>query len=348
MTEAMKRFWYGFRRIVGGPYFPTARHALLREQGDKELENLGRQGGRSLQLGNDGNRSEHEHEYEDKTITALNQDGSPHPETVIELRRCTIGTCNAKGGRFVLRQCYIRDFVVLGAIEIDAADSCIRKLGISVGYPSLAFAEFRDCVIDEVDVTHNGNRLRVSGNVIFDNVRFARFFELGKNAIHLPHHYRALVEELRKQRNTDAAYVAHAAELSTEESFKGFSAGTLFVRGYEFVSDFGQLLLRPFVLILIVFVASWCVAWIGGTSPNTIDAALLPGWKGQIVESPFWRSLYVASQHIFFPIGIMAKEPLVVVNDKWQKFLLVILSVAAVGLWAAVIVAIRRRLRMEP
>ncbi len=337
MNDLLKRLWFGFRRLIGGPYFPTAHHALLRGRGKQKIAEIEKKGS-PLTLSANSTQTISGGFITTVNITPANQ------QTKVEhiiFKECVIGVCSVTiSGRMTFSKCYIQEIQLNSQVAIDLFDCYVEKIVLQGG--AVGLLDMDGCMVDEIVIN------RIAGNVVLNNVRFARSFEL-PDAIQLPQHYRSFVHELRNRRNTDAAYVVQAAELSIEESFKKFSFGKLFVRGYEYVSDFGQLLLRPLVLIVIAFVSAWWIAWEGGTSPRLFDASDLPGWKGIVANDPVWRASYVAARTVFFfPVGVMIREELAVVNNLWQVGALAIVSTITVGLWAAVIVAVRRRLRMEP
>ena len=344
LQNLLEGLWLGTRRVVGGPYFPKTKHFMLRKDGQAAFNAIGREGAPEKRL----ERNDFPFKKQNARFVSIYQ-AYAADELKITLVDCEVRTLSISRGTTVLQRCAIEKLEVRGPVTLYVRDSYIRNIDMRHPAATFKLVAARNCIFDIVDAPAS-SRPRISGNVLFENVRFARAFEARRHMKELevkalPHCLRQFAKELRAAKNEHAAYHVQAAELSVEASFGPSVWSALPTRLYEYICDFGQDLKRPICLLGVVFMLAFAFAYYGGTVPVPRDLA---GWMYDVTRSRVLSAAYVAALAAISPIAALSKTPFVAPATIWQWVVLKALGVCAFACWAGMFVAVRRRLRLAP
>ncbi|TAM46948.1 MAG: hypothetical protein EPN55_03960 [Gammaproteobacteria bacterium] len=187
------------------------------------------------------------------------------------------------------------------------------------------------------------------GSVSFKDVFFPR--DTKNHLLTGPQPYRNLRAHLRKLENTPAANLFHGAELAVERENDTWT-NQAFSKIYEVLADFGGSVLRPLLWWLLLFALSILVVLNNGGVVKAINEQnVYVGWREVLVSDGIYTSLvsafYVCIQAVVNPLGIFGYKALLIPVSPWVAMWLSFHSVISLVLIALLIVALRRRFKIQ-
>ena len=166
-----------------------------------------------------------------------------------------------------------------------------------------------------------------------------------------PQCYRNMRAHLRKLENTTAANLFHAVELAVEREKDSWTNRTI-SRLYEWFSDFGGSILRPFLWLVLFFCGTLLIVTNCDCVVPAFDShEMTIGWRAflteESIEAKWAAALYIVFQSILNPLGIFGHKSLVIPKQPWVAIWLAIHSAISLLLTALAITAIRRRFKLQ-
>jgi len=272
-----------------------------------------------------------------------------HTDAHLTLQNLRIGELLAHSGNASLSfvNCDIGRLYIAGntGTDVRARDLNIGVLEIA-GYSLAHFEMTAGCILD-LKCTPPGGDNPFTGTVLFHKVFFPR--DRKNYLLKGPQPYRNLRHHLRSLENAQMANLIHSAELAVERQDDEWP-NRLIGWFYQLFSDFGSSALRP--LLWLVGFAGVSFVWTYKSAGAVLASAeKLEGWQKIFLRTDcageLLRSLYLAFQPVANPIGIFAKEPLLLARFPSLAVWLSIQGVLSVILIALAIFAIRRRFKIS-
>jgi hypothetical protein len=243
-----------------------------------------------------------------------------------------------------LINCNVRDLYANSmAAEVRLIHSNVGTLHINSG--ALKRYEMRAGSLLNVDCPPPGANNPFTGTVSFaPDV----FFPRKRNAYILPgpQPYRNMRYHLRSLENAQMANLIHSAELAVERADDTLT-NKVVSHVYEVMSDFGSSVLRPFLWMVLLYVASVCAILF---SDGAALASKPIGWQRILVDptcGEYARAFYLALQPVVNPIGILGPRSLLVPQYAPLAAWLSVQGFLGLILLALLIFAIRRRFKIQ-
>jgi len=165
--------------------------------------------------------------------------------------------------------------------------------------------------------------------------------------------YRNLRHHLRALHNTNTANLFHAAELTVERE-RGSWTENLVSRLYEYFTDFGNSILRPFLWWLLLIAATTLCALHSDGGLVAADPTAKPvGWP---VTSDLYadnelavliRASYASLSAAINPFGLFGSKSLLIAQSPWLAAILTAEQILSAVLITLIIFAIRRRFKIQ-
>lgn len=192
------------------------------------------------------------------------------------------------------------------------------------------------------------NESPFTGSVVFQDVFLARnskdFYIKG------PQPYRNLRTHLLKLENGPAVNLVHAAEQALErEKDTGFNK--ILSHLYEWFSDFGSSALRPFLWFVLILTANTELIYILDGAVIFPQKELFFGWREILMDGSdagnLSRSMMLSFQSSYNPFGIFGARGFVEAQNIYLKAYLSISGFVSTILIALLVLALRRRFKMQ-
>lgn len=206
------------------------------------------------------------------------------------------------------------------------------------------------CVLN-IEVPAPGGAINpLTGSIDFLNT----FFPKNRKDYLLPgpQPYRNMRHHLRAIENGQMANLFHSAELAVERE-RDTGVNKFLSYAYQALSDFGSSAFRPIAWWFGIGILSTIIVFSTNGATPTFGADKYPGWKAMLVADncDFWtgvtKAAYLSFSTMLNPLGLMGHRTLLVPSNGWIFIILVFQALLSAILIALMILAIRRRFKMQ-
>lgn len=287
-----------------------------------------------------------------KSINNLSYKG---PENVkLNLSSLKIGKLTLYGSEpgigMYIDNCYIDRLVLKQHSVVFLKNTYIKTIRLPQG-ANIRRIDMRNGCVLNIDCPLPNKENPFGGPVWFGNVFFPRTTK-NKHYLTDPQPYRNMRYFLNAIGNHRMAHLFNACILALEREDERSWINNCFTRSYDILSDFGLSVVRPLGWLLFITVTSFIALWVScGAVPVSSAEELYSGWRGGLDEytsqGNLLRAFYLSLQPIVNPLGIFSYKPIVLPANTFIAALLIIQALLSVTLIALLIVALRRRFRMQ-
>lgn len=206
------------------------------------------------------------------------------------------------------------------------------------------------CVLN-IEVPAPGGAINpLTGSIDFLNT----FFPKNRKDYLLPgpQPYRNMRHHLRAIENGQMANLFHSAELAVERE-RDTGVNKFLSYAYQALSDFGSSAFRPIAWWFGIGILSTIIVFSTNGATPTFGADKYPGWKAMLVADncDFWtgvtKAAYLSFSTMLNPLDLMGHRTLLVPSNGWIFIILVFQALLSAILIALMILAIRRRFKMQ-
>jgi len=206
------------------------------------------------------------------------------------------------------------------------------------------------CVLN-IEVPAPGGAINpLTGSVDFVNTFFPR--NRKDYLLPGPQPYRNMRHHLRAIENGQMANLFHSNELAVERE-RDTGMNKFLSYAYQALSDFGSSATRPIVWWFGIGLLSAIIIFSTNGATPTFDAHKYPGWKAMLVadncdfSTNAAKATYLSFSTMLNPLGLMGHRALLVPSTGWIFIVLVFQALLSAILIALMILAIRRRFKMQ-
>jgi hypothetical protein len=260
-----------------------------------------------------------------------------------------VNTCNINSARQVaFERCRIMRLTLRGGgpgVRLYISNCWIDKF--EIGGSSLAELTIKNSGIISVECPAAYGSNPFLGRVTLNKLYLPRHRDEG--AIN-SQRFRDMRAHLNALQNGLAAGVFHGAELALDRNEERWPNSWINWI-YEILSDYGNSTSRPLIFfVAVAFGMSWLCAYFDAASIGEDVDTYRAGWHSVLTDPSYgfiWRSVLLALQTIFNPLGIFTTKSLVVAKSIWFSIPFTVAGLIGTISIALFFLALRRRFRLE-
>jgi len=277
------------------------------------------------------NRPTHSHQlkFRNMRMGICNLDGVHGSNEPVFIDNCEIGTLNLTSqAKAVIRNTKIGTLIIKQARLIDMEGGCVLN----------------------IDIDAPGSTDPLTGSVDFVNTFFPR--NRKNYLLPGPQPYRNMRHHLRAIENGQMANLFHSNELAVERE-RDTGMNKFLSYAYQALSDFGSSAFRPIVWWFVIGAFSAIVIFSTNGATPTFGADKYPGWKAMLFadscdsSTNAVKATYLSFSTMLNPLGLMGHRALLVPSTGGIFIMLVFQALLSAILIALIILAIRRRFKMQ-
>jgi|GEM_PF-4744142 len=164
-----------------------------------------------------------------------------------------------------------------------------------------------------------------------------------------PQRLRDIRAHLLKLNNILAAGIFHSAELAIDRTLDKWP-NKFFSWLYEVMADYGNSASRPLISLVAITAIMTAICLISGNL-QVADPKEAVGWKYELLGDAHYnktlRALVYSISSILNPLGLLQTKPLLVTTSPFSTFTLAILGLLGTLSIGFLVIAIRRRFKLE-
>ena len=246
----------------------------------------------------------------------------------------------------VFRNCAIRRLTIHPSHSVTLINCQIGTLAL--GNSLLRHFDMRGGCILNIECNPPWKDSPFTGSVTMSDVFLPR--KPMEGFIRTPQPYRNLRAHLRSLENSQGANLLHSAELAIERESDN-KTNKVLSHAYELFSDFGSSASRPLIWLFLLWLVSFVTAFISDGAALAYAANDYTGWRSLLMCNDLagrgLRAAVLSFQQLASPLTIIGAKPLLI-----PKYLLLAVWAAIHSLFSAVLIAllilaIRRRFKMQ-